>query len=465
MNQTRMFLLFAWIAVATLLYMEWTKEHAPGVVATTTTASAATTAPSAAIPVAPTAPTSMTPGTPTAPGSVTTASPSDAPLVTVNTDVLRLTLDGGTVRTAQLLRYPTEAKAGSPSVQLLDAASQNFFEAQSGWVASGNSPAPSHVEGFVPAEAARSYTMQPGAKTLSVPFTWTGANGVTIRRTYTFTRGDYAIQVRDDVANNGSAPWQGYVYRQLERNPPPQKSGYTNPEALAFHGAAWYSPTDKYEKRKYADFVDDGTLDKKVTGGWIALLQHYFFTAWIPADKDEATFSLSTRQVPGATNYLVTALGPGVNVAPGAHAETSARLWVGPKLVEGIEAQHVPGLTRAVDFSSYSLMATLAGWLFAIITMIHGVLGNWGWSIIGLVVLIRLAMYPIAAKQFQSMAKMRKLAPRMQQLKERYGDDRQKLQMATMELYKKEKVNPAGGCLPMLIQMPIFLALYCMLSE
>jgi YidC/Oxa1 family membrane protein insertase len=161
----------------------------------------------------------------------------------------------------------------------------------------------------------------------------------------------------------------------------------------------------------------------------------------------------------------VRAVGPAVDVAPGAKAQVDARLWVGPKLVSNIEAQHVPGLTRAVDFSSYSTMATLAGWLFWVLAKIHAVVGNWGWSIIGLVVLIRLLLYPVAAKQFQSMAKMRKLQPRMQQLKERYGDDRQKLQMATMELYKKEKVNPAAGCLPVFIQMPIFLALYWMLSE
>jgi YidC/Oxa1 family membrane protein insertase len=462
MNQTRVFLLVAWLMVATLLWMEWSKEHEAPVVAPTTPASAATTA---AIPSIPTDVPAASPTTPTAPAATPAATTpaSRGTAVTVTTDVLRMELDGGAVRSAELLRYPLEAKSAT-RVQLFDSSPAHFYQAQSGWVSSSGA-APDHTAAFMPEGNARAFALAAGANTLEVPFSWTGPNGVTVRRVYTFKRGDYAIDVRDEVVNNGSAPWQGYVYRQLVRNPPPQKTGYTNPEAFSFHGAAWYSPDDKYDKRKYADFVDDGALDKKSTGGWIALLQHYFFAAWIPGDKDASTFSLSTAPQGGTTNYVVRAFGPGVNLAPGAHAETAARLWVGPKLVAAIEKENVPGLTRAVDFSSYATMATLADWLFAVLSAIHGVLGNWGWSIVALVVLIRALLYPIAAKQFQSMAKMRKLAPRMQQLKERYGDDRQKLQMATMELYKKEKVNPAGGCLPLLIQMPIFLALYWMLSE
>ena len=465
MNQTRVFLIFAWLMVATLLWVEWGKEQsaaqAPANVETSTAATSAAVPGTDAVPDAPAAAAPTAPSSDAAATATTTVSQS-APVVTVTTDVLRLTLDGGSVRSAQLLRYPQEAgKAGAP-VQLFDPTPTRFFAAQSGWASSNGAPAPTHVAGFVPEGSARDFALAPGAAAVSVPFVWQG-NGVTIRRTYTFKRGDYAIDVRDEVINQGNTRWQGYVYRQLMRNPPPQKSGYTDPEAFSFHGAAWYSPQDKYEKRKYDKFGDE-PLDKQVTGGWIALLQHYFFTAWIPGANDTSKFSLATLN-DGGTRYVVRAVGPAVDVAPGAKAQVDARLWVGPKLVSNIEAQNVPGLTRAVDFSSYSTMATLAGWLFWVLAKIHAVVGNWGWSIIGLVVLIRLLLYPIAAKQFQSMAKMRKLQPRMQQLKERYGDDRQKLQMATMELYKKEKVNPAAGCLPVFIQMPIFLALYWMLSE
>jgi YidC/Oxa1 family membrane protein insertase len=470
MNQTRVFLLIAWLLVATLLWMEWNKEKTaaiqPPPVATQTTAGDG--AVPGSVPNAPTASAAGVPAAPvqaSVPSSSTTQTPQSNNAVVVTTDTLRITLDGGSVRDAELLKFPNEAKSNDTgNVALFDPTPAGFYEAQSGWVSSTGA-APDHLANFVPEGGARNVTLAAGQNAVEVPFIWKGANGVTIRRTYSFPRGGYAIGVRDEVVNQGTTNWQGYVYRQLVRNPPPQKTGYTNPEAFAFHGAAWYTPTDKYERRKYADFVDDGTLDKDATGGWIALLQHYFFAAWIPGEQDKSKFTLTTTQDGGVTRYVARAFGPRVDVAPGKTAETNARLWVGPKLVSAIEAQNVPGLTRAVDFSRFSIMATIAGWLFVVLSAIHSVVGNWGWSIIGLVLLIRILLYPIAAKQFQSMAKMRKLQPRMQQLKERYGDDRQKLQMATMELYKKEKVNPAAGCLPLLIQMPIFLALYWMLSE
>ena len=162
---------------------------------------------------------------------------------------------------------------------------------------------------------------------------------------------------------------------------------------------------------------------------------------------------------------VIRDVGPGVSVAPGASAQTTARLWVGPKLVKQIQAEHVPGLERAVDFSSYAWLAWIAELLFAVLAFVHGLVGNWGWAIIGLVVIVKALMFPLSAAQYKSMAKMRRFQPRIEQLKERYGDDKQKLQMAMMELYKKEKINPVGGCLPLLVQMPIFLALYYTLLE
>jgi YidC/Oxa1 family membrane protein insertase len=245
--------------------------------------------------------------------------------------------------------------------------------------------------------------------------------------------------------------------------PPQIQSGMTHPESYSFHGAAWYSAQDKLEKRKFAKYGEEAPLDKKVTGGWIAMLQHHFFTAWIPGPTDQSTFATAIPQ--GSNQMLIRELGPGVAVAPGASASTSARLWVGPKLVKQIEAQQVPGLERAVDFSSYSIMAALAGVLFWVLSALHGLLGNWGWSIIGLVVIVKALLYPLSAAQYKSAAKMRRFQPRIEQLKERYGDDKQKFQLAMMELYKKEKINPVGGCLPMLVQMPVFLALYWVLLE
>ncbi|HEU4992958.1 MAG TPA: membrane protein insertase YidC [Luteimonas sp.] len=472
MNQTRTFLIFAWLVVATLLFMAWESDKAPrpdataaqptGVAApaagggdsTVPSASAAGTVPQGH--AAPTMQASAE--TPTAPSAPTT------PAVTVTTDVLRVVLDGGVVREADLLAYPQAATPGAAPVRLFASDAARFYQAQSGWVSTTNA-APSHEAGFLPVGDRRAYALPAGAERVEVPFQWTGPDGVTIRRTYVFTRGSYAVEVRDDIANAGAKPWQGFVYRQLERVPPAVKSGFTHPESYSFHGAAWFGAGDGFEKRKFAKYEEGGSVDEAVTGGWIAMLQHHFFAAWIPGDKDQGKFSLAAPRVGGAMHAVIRDVGPGVSVAPGASAETTARLWVGPKLVKQIQAQHVPGLERAVDFSSYAWLAWIAELLFAVLAFVHGLVGNWGWAIIGLVVIVKALMFPLSAAQYKSMAKMRRFQPRIEQLKERYGDDKQKFQMAMMELYKKEKINPVGGCLPLLVQMPIFLALYYTLLE
>jgi YidC/Oxa1 family membrane protein insertase len=469
MNQTRTFLIFAWLVVATLLFMAWESDKAPRPAATaaTTTQAAApvadggdSTVPSAS--AAGTVPQGHATPAMQAPAATTAA--STAPAVTVTTDVLRVVLDGGVVREADLLAYPQAATPGAAPVRLFASDAAHFYQAQSGWVSTTNA-APSHEAGFLPVGDRRAYALPAGAERVEVPFQWTGPDGVTIRRTYVFTRGSYAVQVRDDIANAGAKPWQGFVYRQLERVPPAVKSGFTHPESYSFHGAAWFGAGDGFEKRKFAKYEEGGSVDEAVTGGWIAMLQHHFFAAWIPGDKDQGKFSLAAPRVGGAMHAVIRDVGPGVSVAPGASAETTARLWVGPKLVKQIQAQHVPGLERAVDFSSYAWLAWIAELLFAVLAFVHGLVGNWGWAIIGLVVIVKALMFPLSAAQYKSMAKMRRFQPRIEQLKERYGDDKQKFQMAMMELYKKEKINPVGGCLPLLVQMPIFLALYYTLLE
>jgi len=473
MNQTRVFLLFAWLAVATLLWMKWGEERAAPPVPETSVASTAQVgsvpgdvpAPAAggagSVPGVPTA-TAPTPAS--APPAGAASAVSQAAAVTVTTDVLRATLDGGEIRQADLLDYASEVADGSPPVRLFAQDPANFFVAQSGWVSDAG--APTHLSGFRYVGESTQLGLAPGVSEVAVPFEWTGANGVTIRRTYTFQRGDYAVQVHDEVVNAGNAPWQGFVYRQLSRVPRALVStGPMNAEQYSFQGAAWYSPAEKYEKRAFDDFVDDGPLERQVTGGWVAMLQHHFFAAWIPGADDTSTFSLATPAEGGATHYVIRSVGPGVALAPGQQASLDARLWVGPKLVKQIEAQGVPGLDRAVDFSRFSIFATLGNWLFWLLDKIHALTGNWGWAIIGLVIVVKALMFPLSAAQYKSMAKMRKFQPRMAQLKERYGDDKQKLQQAMMELYKKEKINPVGGCLPLLVQMPVFLALYWVLLE
>jgi len=191
------------------------------------------------------------------------------------------------------------------------------------------------------------------------------------------------------------------------------------------------------------------------------MLQHHFFSAWIADPKSQVV--LQTDQI--GSHALIRELGPSLAVAPGQQMATDARLYVGPKLIEQMKAQGVAGLHRAVDYSQFSIFDVIGQGLFWVLDFLHGFIGNWGWAIIGLVILVKLALYPLSAAQYKSFAKMRQFQPRIAQLKERYGDDKQKFQSAMMELYKKEKINPMGGCLPILVQMPIFLALYWVLVE
>ena len=462
MNQTRVFLIFAWLMVATLLWFEWSRDKAAptptAVAAQTATAPAGSTVPTATdaapatgtVPAAPVA----TPGITQAPRAAA------APRVTVNTDVLRLVLDGGSVLQADLLHYPQSKTPGSGPVRLFSEDPQHFYTAESGWVSNG-SKAPDH-HAFVPENGAGEVALAKGSDSISVPFVWQGPEGVTIRRTYTFKRASYEIEVRDQVVNAGPGTWQGTVYRQLLRTPPQVKSGMTNPESFSFNGATWWDGS--YQRRKFnEDYLEDGRVNAQVKGGWIAIPQHHFFSAWIPSADDTTTISLDTPD--NGARALIREMGPGVNVGPGQQATTTARLWVGPKLVDKIHAINAPGIDRVVDYSQFAILALLGQGLFWVLNFLHGFIGNWGWSIIGLVILVKLALYPLSAAQYKSFAKMRKFQPRIQQLKERYGDDKQKFQVAMMELYKKEKINPMGGCLPILVQMPVFLALYWVLVE
>ena len=469
MNQTRTFLIVAWLMVATLLWMAWNKEQATPPAQATATATAAaggSAVPTTPQPVAGALPAA--PNVPAAPGAVpeSSAAPERASAVQVETDVLRLVVDGGSVLRAELLDYPQTRDEGSAPVVLFDASPADYYTAQSGWVSAGGA-APNHEQGFVPAGPERSFVLAPGQDELVVPFVWRGPDGLEIRRSYVLRAGQYAITVRDEIVNQGGQPWQGHAYRQLLRGTPNVKRGMTNPESFSLTGATWFGDQRGYARRWFSDY-DDGAINATDTNTWIAFVQHHFFAAWLPGEATAGAdaITLDTDTSAGVERYLIREMAATpVVVAPGQQAVETARLWVGPKLVEQIKAQHVPGLDRVVDYSRFSIMAWLGEGLFWVLDKLYKLFGNWGWAIVGLVVLVKILLFPLATAQYKSMAKMRKFQPRMQQLKERYGDDKQKFQVAMMELYKKEKINPVGGCLPVLLQMPIFFALYWVLLE
>lgn len=473
MNQTRTFLLIAWLAVAFLLFMEWSKGPAPAPVVDATPA--ALPEPAAAIPDGAVPDAAAVPSAPALPAAAANAAvpaadgqtPASAGVVRVRSDVLDLRIDlrGGTLVGAELLAYPVDKDKPERKVRLLDGNPGQFSVAQSGLVATSG-VAPSHEAIFRTADGRTDYVLADGQDEVEVPLVWTdAATGVTVTKTYVLRRGAYALAQREEVRNDGASAWRGYAYSQLQRVPPAKPAGngfgFTNPEAYSFVGAAWYSPEDKFEKRKFANFAEDGPLNKDVTGGWIAMLQHHFLVAWVPSKAEPQRFSLAT--LADGQRFLVRAVGAPFEVAPGTRATREAVMWIGPKLQDQLE-DVAPGLKLTLD---YGIFTFLAQPMFDyVLKPLHDhVTGNWGWAIILTVLLIKLALYPLSAKQYQSFAKMRAIQPRIEALKERYGDDKQKFQMAMMELYKKEKINPIGGCLPILVTIPVFIALYWMLLE
>jgi len=475
MNQIRTFLMIAWAMLAFLLWQAWQADHAMPA-ATTISASSAPHSTDSGIPPPPgPAPEkgANAPAVPGAPVIPDTAGPApiahvpSAPPITISNDLLRLQIDprGASVVGAELLAYGQTGERGSPPVKLLDSDPEHYFVAESGLISQGGA-APNHeslyqLDPAVGGASARELVLPRGANQIEVPFVWNDPSGISVHKTYVLTRGSYTIAVKEEIRNGSAAPWIGYDYRRLQRVPQvfAKTGGLTNPETYSFVGAAWYSPQDKFEKRTFSNF--DKPLDKTVSGGWIAMLQHYFVAAWVPAPRDAAHFSIATASVGGVTRYSVGETDPWLQIPPGASRTTEARLYVGPKLQDKLPAV-AEGLGLTVNYGWATL---IAGPLFWLLSKLHWLLGNWGWAIVALVLLIKLAMFKLSEAQYKNMAKMRALQPRIDALKQRYGEDKQQFNVAMLELYKKEKVNPAGGCLPALIPIPIFLALYYVLLE
>ena len=299
---------------------------------------------------------------------------------------------------------------------------------------------------------------------ITVDLTWQ-QGPIKVTKTYTLKRGEYVVQLDQRIDNTGTSAWQGNAYQQLQRAPRPAHTGWfqnmTDPSAASFFGAAWYSPEDHFQSLKFDKFEKD-PLQQSFGGGWAALLQHYFFAAWIPPSQQKDSYS---TDVVNATSdhptYLIRAVSPALTVAPGQSQSTGARLYIGPKLPATLDTV-APGLALATNYGVFTIIAQP---MHALLSWLEKISGNWGVAIVLLVLIIKGLTWKLTAAQYRSSAKMRKLQPRVAALKERFGDDKQKMQMAMMELYKKEKVNPMTGCLPVLITIPIFYGLYEVLRE
>ena len=459
MDIKRSILLVALAVVAYLMVLQWNQDYGQAALPAETTQAQST---AAQLPETPAASTGETAGAdiPTvANDAQASAVPSTVEstnqLIRVRTDVLDVAIDprGGDIVELRLPQFPRRQDRPDVPFQLFERSAERTYEAQSGLIGDG----PDKASGRPLYSSEKSeYQLAEGQNQLVVDLAYS-ENGVNYTKRFTFDRGDYDLGVRYLIDNQSEQPWTRYMFGQLKRDSSGDPSSSTATGTATYLGAALWTQDEPYRKVSMGD-MDDGNLREAVQGGWIAWLQHYFVTAWIP--DPQGTNQVQTRK-DSQGNYIIGFTGPAVTVAPGSQGEAGATLYAGPKSQDELE-ELSPGLRLTVD---YGILWFIAQPIFWLLQNIHALLGNWGWSIIVLTILIKLAFFPLSGASYRSMARMRAVAPKMTALKEQHGDDRQKMSQAMMELYKKEKINPLGGCLPILVQMPVFLALYWVLLE
>ncbi len=375
----------------------------------------------------------------------------------VETDTLKVEIDtkGGDVRVVDLVKYPVDVNKPENPFRLMNDELPNLFVAQSGLLPKDN--APTHQAIYTSTQ--KNYRLHDGSNKLEVILKWQNDQGIEVNKIYTFKRDSYVINVDYIVKNNSDKAWQGRLYGQFQRSPTDLGGSrflYT------YTGGAISSPEKLYEKISFDDIKDGSFTQENREGwanGWVAMLQHYFVSAWIP--ERETVYNYYTKVLPTGNRHVLGLYGPQQTVAPHEQHTFKLQFYTGPKDQNKL-AELAPGLELTVDYGFLWFIAQPLYWL---LDHIHDLVGNWGWAIILLTILIKLAFFHLSATSYKSMANMRRLQPRLVSLKERYADDKTRLNKAMMDLYKKEKINPLGGCLPILVQIPVFIALYWVLLE
>ncbi len=443
MENQRTILYIAFFFTLFLLYQEWQKDYGPKPVETEVveTTTAADT-PDAALPPADIPQVNVS-GMPAA-----TEEPATRQTVRVVTDVMDLLIDtqGGTVVQLDLRKYAKSADEMDKSFRLFSTQESLYHTAQSGLVSSAQ-PAPNHKDVYRAEKT--EYRLEEGADELKVELFWE-KEGVKVTKAFTFKRDSYVIDVNHIVQ---AADWAGSEYRQLVRS-------YQSAQSMmipTYVGGVVFNDEIKYEKLDFDDIAEQ-TFKSDMKGGWIAMIEHYFLSSWVP-DQQQTNYTYASH--PSSNRYILGMRSPALKATADAPAEFHSRLVVGPKLQDRLE-EIAPGLELTVD---YGVLTILSKPLFWLLKQFHAMFDNWGWAIIFLTITIKAVFYKLSEAGYRSMAKMRKITPRLQTLKERYGDDRQRMSAEMMKLYKEEKINPLGGCFPILIQIPVFIALYWVLLE
>jgi YidC/Oxa1 family membrane protein insertase len=380
---------------------------------------------------------------------------SSAQLVTVKTDVLDVLIDakGGDIIQVALPAYKATLGSELPFI-LLEQNANRTYVSQSGLV--GTNGPDANPEGRPTYSVAKSEFTLDGKDSINVDLVYSDAKGVSITKRYVFNKNSYTIGQEYIVNNGSSEPFQANLFAQIKRDQSADPNSSTDMGMQSYLGPVFSTTTDSYQKYDFDD-VNEANFNDTTVDGWVAMVQHYFLSAWIPTPGAEYTYS--TRKLNG--NYIAGFVSPSFEVPAGGEKTVSASFYAGPKDVDQMEAA-APMLDRTLDFG---WLWWIASPLYVVLKWIHGIVGNWGLTIICITLLVKALLFQLNAKAFKSMAKMRKFGPEMARLKELHGADRQKMSQAMMELYKKEKINPLGGCLPIVAQMPIFISLYWVLME
>ncbi len=456
MDNARLFLGIALVFVLFLIWQAWMEEQIAAMPPQADTTQPAEVAPGAAESAAPPAAGAAAPAPPGG-ATATTSTVEDGKRIRIYTDQLiaEINTAGGGIRVLQLREYPVAVDKPEQPFTLLTDAPGDFFIAQAALHAR-DGPAPELAASWTSEDD--EYRLSEGQSSLEVPLRWE-SGGIRVTRTYTFQRDSFIIGLQQQVTNSTDQAWSGYQDRRLQRVRPQRESATlfpTSTQDIAYTGGVISTPEERYEKISFDD-MEEAPLNRPAKGGWAAMLQHYFVAAWLPPqDASNRYYSMVNGPY-----YTLGVTGPLVSVPAGSSATFDSRLFAGPKLQNRLEAA-APNLKLTVD---YGKLTVLSQPLFWIMDHIHSVVGNWGWSIILLVVLVKAVFFKLSETSYRSMANMRKLQPRLQSLREKYGHDKQKLNQAMMDMYKTEKINPLGGCLPIAVQIPVFIALYWVLLE
>jgi YidC/Oxa1 family membrane protein insertase len=468
MDTQRLILFVVFSFSALLLWEAWQKETRPPPPAAAT--QQAKPAPFGDLPSVPATPAAASaaaspapPGTVLPPGpSGQAGSPAAEPgrTITITTDLYRAEVDttGGAITQVALLKHRDPDSEAKPYLALLKTADRTHV-AQSGLLGEGM---PNHRSVYEALPGPRD--LAAGADRVELRLQMTAPNGDKVVQVLGFHRGNYVIDVEYDITNNGAAPVEPYAYFQLTRDTKTQGT-HNSMAPVSYAGPVIYNETDKFKKVEFGE-LDKLAADpsrklpytKNADNGWAAMVEHYFVTAWLPSSEKKTAREFYTRKLDGGL-YSVGIIVPVGTIAPGATADVKVPLYVGPQEQDEL-AKLAKGLDLVVDYGIFTVIAAPLFWL---LKWLHGIVHNWGWAIVLLTIIIKSAFYPLNHASARSMAKMKVIAPKLKALQEQYANDKQQLQIKMMEMYKQEKINPLGGCLPIVVQIPVFIALYWVL--